>query len=169
MECALQALEAAFAGETQVGSFFGDLVDRAETCAGGFPVLAGLRAAAVLAGQQAVRDARQVVAAVAESVGRIRPTELVAGTGWEGYSYPSRPVAGLALVTAGAVYTLAPRGPVRVRLRWVAAVLVLSLAAASTFAIGKAHSRRTASRRMLSAPPRQRQAPPCAVRPPLPW
>jgi tRNA A-37 threonylcarbamoyl transferase component Bud32/membrane-associated phospholipid phosphatase len=63
---------------------------------------------------------------VALTLGRMRPAGVQILGSWEGYSHPSRPVAMLALVLVGAVYTLVPAGMWRRRAKYAAwTVLVL--------------------------------------------
>ena len=65
-------------------------------------------------------------AELASVLGRPRPTGVAILADWEGYAHPSRTVSGLALVLAGALYTLVPAGRWRRRGGWIAgAVLVL--------------------------------------------
>ncbi|HEX6954748.1 MAG TPA: phosphatase PAP2 family protein, partial [Agromyces sp.] len=66
-------------------------------------------------------------------IGRMRPPNLDPLTPWVGYSHPSAPVAGLGLVTAGAIYTLLPAGPWRNIGAWVAIGAVAALAAARIY------------------------------------
>ena len=67
---------------------------------------------------------------VALAIGRMRPAEVTILGSWSGYSHPSRPVAGMALVLAGAIATLVPSGRWRNRAKWLAAgwLATLSLA-----------------------------------------
>jgi tRNA A-37 threonylcarbamoyl transferase component Bud32/membrane-associated phospholipid phosphatase len=64
------------------------------------------------------------VSAVVETVSRPRPLDVTATGSWSGYSYPSRPVAGLALVLVGILCTLVPAGVWRSRLSWAALAVV---------------------------------------------
>jgi tRNA A-37 threonylcarbamoyl transferase component Bud32/membrane-associated phospholipid phosphatase len=64
------------------------------------------------------------VSAVVETVSRPRPLDVTALGSWSGYSYPSRPVAGLALVLVGVLCTLVPAGVWRSRLSWAALAVV---------------------------------------------
>ena len=57
-------------------------------------------------------------------IGRMRPTDVRMLTRWEGYAYPSRPVLGLALASAGVLYTLVPSPLRRRRAKLVAAGLI---------------------------------------------
>ncbi|HET6795103.1 MAG TPA: hypothetical protein VFH45_11700, partial [Acidimicrobiales bacterium] len=70
---------------------------------------------------------------LSDRVARIRPTGVTILGPWEGYAYPSRPVQGLALVLAGAMYTLAPVGQWRRRAAWVAAGVLGALVAARLY------------------------------------
>jgi tRNA A-37 threonylcarbamoyl transferase component Bud32 len=65
-----------------------------------------------------------VAAGVSEVLGRMRPTDVTILGSWEGYSQPSGPVAGLAVVLAGVVYTLIPRGRWRRRVVWIALAII---------------------------------------------
>jgi tRNA A-37 threonylcarbamoyl transferase component Bud32/membrane-associated phospholipid phosphatase len=67
-----------------------------------------------------------IASTVALALGRMRPAGVQILGSWEGYSHPSRPVALLALVLVGAVYTLVPVGVWRRRAKYAAwTVLVL--------------------------------------------
>jgi tRNA A-37 threonylcarbamoyl transferase component Bud32 len=70
------------------------------------------------------------VAEVAFALGRPRPTGVEILGEWEGYSFPSRPVAGTAMVLVAGLFTLAPPGRLRTRaaVAGVALVGVLCLA-----------------------------------------
>jgi tRNA A-37 threonylcarbamoyl transferase component Bud32/membrane-associated phospholipid phosphatase len=65
-----------------------------------------------------------LVTEVAFALGRPRPTGVEILGSWEGYAFPSRPVAGAALVLVGALSTLVPAGRLRTRAAWAAAALV---------------------------------------------
>ena len=65
-----------------------------------------------------------VAAGVAQGLGRMRPTDVTILAAWDGYSQPSRPVAALAVVLAGVVYTLIPRGRWRPRGVWIALAVI---------------------------------------------
>jgi tRNA A-37 threonylcarbamoyl transferase component Bud32/membrane-associated phospholipid phosphatase len=71
-----------------------------------------------------------LVAEVAFALGRPRPTGVEILGEWEGYSFPSRPVAGTAMVLVAGLFTLAPPGRLRTRaaVAGVALVAVLCLA-----------------------------------------
>ena len=71
-----------------------------------------------------------VISTMALVVGRMRPAGVDIAGRWTGYSHPSRPVAQLGLVLAGAIYTLVPPGPWRSRAKGAAAGALLLLAAA---------------------------------------
>jgi tRNA A-37 threonylcarbamoyl transferase component Bud32 len=61
---------------------------------------------------------------VSAGLGRMRPAGIqILGT-WQGYAQPARPVAALALVLVGAIYTLVPAGRWRNRAKWAAAVIL---------------------------------------------
>ena len=62
------------------------------------------------------------------AIGRLRPAGVDILTGWDGYSYPSRPMLGLTLVAAGVVYTLLPRGSWRDRGKWLVAGVLAAFA-----------------------------------------
>lgn len=66
-------------------------------------------------------------------IARIRPAGVAIIGSWQGYSNPSRPVGGLALVLAGAVWTLFPAGPWRRRAVLGAAGLLALLCAARLY------------------------------------
>ncbi len=63
-------------------------------------------------------------AAASGQLGRMRPAGITILGPWQGYAEPSRPVAALALVLAGAVYTLLPEGRWRSWGKAVAAVVL---------------------------------------------
>jgi tRNA A-37 threonylcarbamoyl transferase component Bud32/membrane-associated phospholipid phosphatase len=65
-----------------------------------------------------------VAGGVSQVLGRMRPTDVTILGSWDGYSQPSRPVAGLAVVLAGVVYTLLPRGRWRRRSVWIAVAII---------------------------------------------
>ena len=71
--------------------------------------------------------------AMAFQIGRMRPAGIEILGNWDGYSWPSRPVEGLAIVFAGALYTLVPAGRWRRRGIWAAAVLLGALCAARLY------------------------------------
>jgi tRNA A-37 threonylcarbamoyl transferase component Bud32/membrane-associated phospholipid phosphatase len=68
-----------------------------------------------------------VAAVVAREIGRMRPTGVTILSGWSGYSYPARPVAALAFVLVGALYTLVPAGPWRIRGKYLGAGLIAAV------------------------------------------
>ena len=74
-----------------------------------------------------------VVSTAAAAVGRMRPADVDVVGRWTGYAFPSRPVAELALVLAGAAYTLVPPGGWRDRAKIVAAALLGSLCLAQLY------------------------------------
>ncbi|MDQ3897349.1 MAG: hypothetical protein M3326_08950 [Actinomycetota bacterium] len=67
------------------------------------------------------------------SVGRMRPAGIEILGRWSGYSHPSQRLVGLALVLAGAAYTLLPAGPARRRGVLAASVVLALLAAAELY------------------------------------
>ena len=74
-----------------------------------------------------------LVSAMTLDIGRMRPAGIQILGPWQGYSQPSRPVAVLALVLVGALYTLVPAGRWRNRGKWAAAVIVAALCAARLY------------------------------------
>ncbi|HUJ67347.1 MAG TPA: lipopolysaccharide kinase InaA family protein, partial [Acidimicrobiales bacterium] len=66
-------------------------------------------------------------------VARMRPAGITILDHWQGYANPSQPVSALAVVLAGAVFTLAPAGVWRRRAGWVAAALLAVLCAARLY------------------------------------
>ena len=74
-----------------------------------------------------------VDAAVGLRLGRMRPAGVEILAHWSGYSHPSAPVAALALVLAGALYTLVPPGVWRTRAKFAFAAVILLLAAARVY------------------------------------
>ena len=67
------------------------------------------------------------------AVGRMRPAGMEILGRWSGYSHPSQRLAGLALVLAGATYTLLPAGRWRRRGVLAAAAALAVLAAANLY------------------------------------
>jgi tRNA A-37 threonylcarbamoyl transferase component Bud32/membrane-associated phospholipid phosphatase len=65
-----------------------------------------------------------LVTEVAFALGRPRPTGLEILGAWEGYSFPSRPVAAAAMVMVAGLSTLVPAGRLRTRGALAAVVLV---------------------------------------------
>ncbi len=65
-----------------------------------------------------------LTAELAAVLGRPRPAGVVILADWHGYAHPSRPITALAMVLAGALYTLVPVGRPRVIYRCVAAALL---------------------------------------------
>jgi tRNA A-37 threonylcarbamoyl transferase component Bud32/membrane-associated phospholipid phosphatase len=65
-----------------------------------------------------------LVSAMTLEISRMRPAGISILGPWEGYSQPSRPVAMLALVLVGALYTLVPAGRWRNRAKWLAAAIL---------------------------------------------
>jgi tRNA A-37 threonylcarbamoyl transferase component Bud32 len=74
-----------------------------------------------------------VVSTVTLEIGRMRPAGIPILGHWNGYSEPARPVAILALVIAGALYTLVPAGRWRRRAKWAAAVVLASVCVARLY------------------------------------
>ena len=70
---------------------------------------------------------------VAITLGRMRPAGVTSLTPWAGYADPSLPVAGLALVLVGALYTLVPGGRARSIGKAVAAALLAAVCAARLY------------------------------------
>jgi tRNA A-37 threonylcarbamoyl transferase component Bud32/membrane-associated phospholipid phosphatase len=57
-------------------------------------------------------------------VGRSRPFGVEILTDWNGFAFPSRPMASLAVTLFGMAYALVPAGRARYRAKWVAGVIV---------------------------------------------
>jgi tRNA A-37 threonylcarbamoyl transferase component Bud32 len=74
-----------------------------------------------------------LVSAMTLEIGRMRPVGIVILGHWDGYAMPARPVALLALVIAGVLYTLVPSGRWRRRGKWAAAVILASVCAARLY------------------------------------
>jgi tRNA A-37 threonylcarbamoyl transferase component Bud32/membrane-associated phospholipid phosphatase len=74
-----------------------------------------------------------LVSAVAVEIGRMRPAGLPILGPWDGYAQPSRPVAMLALVLVGALYTLVPAGRWRNRGKLAAAAILAAACAARLY------------------------------------
>jgi tRNA A-37 threonylcarbamoyl transferase component Bud32/membrane-associated phospholipid phosphatase len=64
---------------------------------------------------------------------RPRPFSVRIIGGWEGSSFPSRPVAELSVALVGIMYTLLPRGSLRNAAKFIAPVLLGALAAAQLY------------------------------------
>jgi tRNA A-37 threonylcarbamoyl transferase component Bud32/membrane-associated phospholipid phosphatase len=62
---------------------------------------------------------------LAMALGRMRPAGIEILGSWDGYAHPSLPVAGIALASTVAVFTLAPRGRWRTRAAWVAGAAIV--------------------------------------------
>lgn len=73
------------------------------------------------------------VTELALAVGRPRPGDVVVLGSWEGYAFPSRPVAAAALVLVAALCTVVPAGRARTRGALVAAVLLALIATARLY------------------------------------
>jgi tRNA A-37 threonylcarbamoyl transferase component Bud32/membrane-associated phospholipid phosphatase len=67
------------------------------------------------------------------TIGRMRPADIEILGRWHGYSYPSEPVAELALVLAGITCTMVPKGRWRTRTAAGAGVLLGAVAAAQLY------------------------------------
>ena len=74
-----------------------------------------------------------LVSAMVLEIGRMRPAGIPILGHWNGYAQPAQPVAILALVIAGVLYTLVPAGPWRRRGRWAAAVILASVCVARLY------------------------------------
>jgi tRNA A-37 threonylcarbamoyl transferase component Bud32/membrane-associated phospholipid phosphatase len=74
-----------------------------------------------------------LVSIVAAQIGRMRPAGISILGPWDGYAQPSRPVATLALVLVGALYTLVPAGRWRNRGKLAAAVTLGAVCAARLY------------------------------------
>ena len=74
-----------------------------------------------------------LVSAVAVEIGRMRPAGIPILGPWDGYAQPSRPVAMLALVLVGALYTLVPAGRWRNRGKLAAAAILAAACAARLY------------------------------------
>ncbi|MGZ8635600.1 MAG: phosphatase PAP2 family protein [Actinomycetota bacterium] len=57
-------------------------------------------------------------------VGRARPFGVEVLTDWNGFAFPSRPIAGLAVTLFGMAYALVPQGPGRYRAKWACAAII---------------------------------------------
>ena len=77
--------------------------------------------------------AELLVSTMALEIGRMRPAGVVILGHWAGYAQPSVPVATLALVLVGVLYTLVPAGRWRNRAKWVAAVILGIVCAARLY------------------------------------
>jgi tRNA A-37 threonylcarbamoyl transferase component Bud32/membrane-associated phospholipid phosphatase len=77
--------------------------------------------------------AELLVSTVTLAIGRMRPAGIPILGPWHGYSEPSQPIATLALVMVGVLYTLVPAGRWRNRGRWVAAVILGVVCAARLY------------------------------------
>ena len=74
-----------------------------------------------------------LVVGLSLGVARPRPTGVPILGEWEGYAFPSRPVAALALVLVAALYTTLPAGRLRIRGAVAAAALVALLGLARLY------------------------------------
>jgi tRNA A-37 threonylcarbamoyl transferase component Bud32 len=74
-----------------------------------------------------------LLSAMTVEIGRMRPAGIEILGPWQGYSQPSRPVAALALVLIGVLYTLVPAGRWRNRGKWAAAIVLAALCAARLY------------------------------------
>ena len=69
-----------------------------------------------------------VTAALGEFLGRARPLDIEILGRWRGFSHPSAPMVDVAVCLIGLIYTLVPRGPWRLRAKWVAGAYLAVLA-----------------------------------------
>jgi tRNA A-37 threonylcarbamoyl transferase component Bud32/membrane-associated phospholipid phosphatase len=67
------------------------------------------------------------------AVGRARPFGVQIITDWTGFSFPSRPMAALAVTLFGMAYTLVPVGRRRYQAKWVAAAVIAVVWLARTY------------------------------------
>lgn len=74
-----------------------------------------------------------LVSAVLTGIGRMRPVEVDVIGRWTGYAHPSRPVTALALVIAGAIFTLLPAGRWRIRAALAAGAVLALLCLAQLY------------------------------------
>jgi tRNA A-37 threonylcarbamoyl transferase component Bud32/membrane-associated phospholipid phosphatase len=74
-----------------------------------------------------------LASAVAVQIGRMRPAGIPILGPWDGYAQPSRPIAMLALVLVGALYTLVPAGRWRNRGKLAAAAILAAACAARLY------------------------------------
>ena len=74
-----------------------------------------------------------VVTELALALGRPRPTGIRILGSWDGYSFPSLPVAAMALVLVAGLLTVVPAGPSRTRGALVVTALVASVAASRLY------------------------------------
>ena len=66
-------------------------------------------------------------------IARPRPLGIEILTGWQGYSMPSRPLAGLAVSLVGAAYALIVAGRPRSIAKWVIGIVLVSLGIARVY------------------------------------
>ncbi|MGH2635587.1 MAG: phosphatase PAP2 family protein, partial [Actinomycetota bacterium] len=71
--------------------------------------------------------------ALSLGVGRPRPFGVEILTDWIGFSFPSRPVAGLAVTLFGMAYALVPAGRARYQVKWAAAIVIAVVCIARTY------------------------------------
>ncbi len=64
---------------------------------------------------------------------RVRPLGVTIVGGWDGFSFPSPPVAALAVTLVGMVYALLPPGRPRSRGKWAAGIVLLALGLGRTY------------------------------------
>lgn len=74
-----------------------------------------------------------LASAMALQIGRMRPAGIETLGHWNGYAQPSVPLAALALVLVGALYTLVPAGRWRRRGAWVAAAVLAAVCASRLY------------------------------------
>ena len=70
---------------------------------------------------------------VSAELGRMRPTGIQILATWQGFAQPARPIAALAVVLVGALYTLVPAGRWRNRGKWAAGVILGLVCAAGLY------------------------------------
>ncbi|HEX6332300.1 MAG TPA: phosphatase PAP2 family protein [Actinomycetota bacterium] len=74
-----------------------------------------------------------VTYATSLAVGRSRPFGVEIATDWVGFSFPSRPIASLAVTLAGMAYALVPAGRPRFKAKAAAAIVVGTVALARSY------------------------------------
>ncbi len=70
-----------------------------------------------------------LTASLAEFLGRARPLEVEILGRWSGFAHPSAPMVDVAVCLIGLIYMLVPRGPWRLRAKWLTAGYLGLLAA----------------------------------------
>ena len=66
-------------------------------------------------------------------IGRPRPLDVRILAGWEGFSMPSRPMAGLAVTLIGIAYTLVVAGRMRYRAKWAIGLVLAAVGLARIY------------------------------------